>query len=441
LLEVTMSIQFFNSRIPAQRGISLEDAILRGQAENAGLFIPEQLPKVSEKFLAQISSLSDQQIVEEIASLWLDGSVPRDVARKVAHEAIDFETPLIQLGPSDFILELFHGPTLAFKDYGARFLARILSYFLMNTGEKQTILVATSGDTGSAVAAGFLDAPNIRVIVLYPGGRVSDLQEMQMTTLGKNTFALKVDGNFDDCQKLVKTAFADEELRVKLALNSANSINIGRLIAQTFYYFIAYARLKKNTAPVFVVPSGNLGNLCAGIFAKKMGLPVAHFVAGTNANDVFVEYLSSGTYNPRPSVGTMSNAMDVAAPSNLERLLWVYDQNVDKMREEVCAYAINDKETADKIQSVADQDGYILDPHTAVGCCALKRYRTHSGELNQPGIVLSTAHPAKFRESVEAIVAKTLALPPALEKLQSKSKHIIPIENSWDVLRKWLLKI
>ncbi len=436
-----MTIRFFNSRIPAQRGISLKDAIVRGQAENAGLFVAEQLPRVSEQFLAQIASLSDQQIVEEIASLWLAGSVPDDVARKIAREAVNFETPLIQLAPSDHILELFHGPTLAFKDYGARFLARTLSHFLEGTGEKQTILVATSGDTGSAVAAGFLGVPNIRVVVLYPSGRVSDLQELQMTTLGKNTFALKVNGNFDDCQKLVKTAFADDELRTKLGLNSANSINIGRLIAQTFYYFIAYARLKKSIAPVFVVPSGNLGNLCAGVFAKKMGLPVAHFVAGTNANDVFVEYLASGKYTPRPSVGTMSNAMDVGAPSNLERLLWVYDQNVNNMRQDISAYAVSDKETGEKIQSVADQYGYILDPHTAVGCCALQRYRMHSQKHDQPGIVLSTAHPAKFRESVEAIIAKTLVLPPALEKLQSKAKHVIPIENSWEALRKCLLKL
>jgi len=436
-----MTIQFFNSRIPAQQGISLKDAIVRGQAENAGLFIPEELPKVSEQFLAQIASLSDQQIVEEIASLWLAGSVPDDVARKIAREAVNFETPLIHLAPSDYILELFHGPTLAFKDYGARFLARTLSHFLEGTGDKQTILVATSGDTGSAVAAGFLGLPNIQVVVLYPGGRVSDLQEMQMTTLGKNTFALKVNGNFDDCQKLVKTAFADDELRAKLGLNSANSINIGRLIAQTFYYFIAYARLKKSLPPVFVVPSGNLGNLCAGVFAMKMGLPVAHFVAGTNANDIFVEYLASGKYTPRPSVGTMSNAMDVGAPSNLERLLWVYDQDIDKMRQNISAYAVSDKETSEKIRSVADQYGYILDPHTAVGCVALQRYRTHSQKLDQPGIVLSTAHPAKFLESVEAIIARSLPLPPALENLQSKTKHVIPIENSWEDLRKWLLKL
>lgn len=428
-------MKFFNSR-DSGRTVSLKEAILQGQAENGGLFIPTELPKVSAGFLAALPTLTDQQIAEELAALWLVRSMSDADARQIARDAINFQTPLIQLSPSDFILELFHGPTLAFKDFGARFLARLLSYFLKETNESQTILVATSGDTGSAVAAGFLGLPNIRVVVLYPGGRVSDLQELQMTTLGKNTHALRVKGSFDDCQKLAKTAFADEELRTKLKLNSANSINIGRLIAQTFYYFIAAARLPSDAkAPVFVVPSGNLGNLCAGIFAMRMGLPVQQFIAATNANDVFPEYLATGKYQPRPSLSTISNAMDVGAPSNLERLLWVYNQDVDQMRSQVDAFSISDSETKEKIRSAADQFGYVMDPHTAVGYAALGRWRALKGNQECPGIVLSTAHPAKFQSDV------AVALPPELAALQSKAKHIVPMENSSAVLKKWLLNL
>jgi threonine synthase len=436
-----MAITFSNSRMKSQKGIALEEAIVRGQAENGGLFVPEMLPHFSPKFIAGLASLSETQIVEELSAAWLNGSVEESVARNLAREAINFHTPIIQLGAPNYILELFHGPTLAFKDYGARYLARLLSYFLEKSGESQTILVATSGDTGSAVAAGFLGLKNIRVVVLYPSGRVSKLQEKQMTKLGHNIHALEVNGSFDDCQNLVKTAFNDAELRAKCRLNSANSINMARLIAQSFYYFLAHSRLfRRDLEPVFVVPSGNLGNLTAGILAKRMGLPVHQFVAATNANDVFVEFLSTQKYKPRPSIATISNAMDVGSPSNLERLMALYENDMPKLHNDIVGYSTSDAATRDTIRDVADEYGYVLDPHAAVGYHALWRWRLSTGDKDRPGIVLATAHPGKFQADVESAIGRALPLPLALQQLENKTKHAEPMENNWSEFKKWLLK-
>jgi threonine synthase len=435
-----MTITFTNSRSKAQTGISLKEAVIKGQADNGGLFIPEHVPHVSTDFIAALPTLSEVQIVEELCALWLSGSVDEATAHQIGSDAINFHTPLIQLGAPNFVLELFHGPTLAFKDYGARFLARLLSHFLKEGQEKQTILVATSGDTGSAVAAGFLGLRNIRVVVLYPKGRVSTLQEKQMTTLGQNVYALEVNGTFDDCQKLVKTAFGDQELRTKCGLNSANSINIARLIAQSFYYFIAYSRVfRRDLSPVFVVPSGNLGNLTAGVFAKRMGLPVHQFVAATNNNDVFVEFLSSGEFTPRPSVPTMSNAMDVGAPSNLERLLALYVNDVPQMRKDIVAYSVSDEATQEAMRQVANEYGYVFDPHGAVGYEALSRWRTNTGDVDRPGIVLATAHAGKFQKDVGSTIGRQITLPAALQGLADRVKHVHTMENNSEALKKWLL--
>lgn len=414
---------------------------MQGQASDGGLFVPEALPKVTKEVIAQLKSLTETQIVEELSALWLAGCVEDSVARALARDAMNFHTPLIQLGAPNFVLELFHGPTLAFKDYGARYLARLLSHFLEESGGSQTILVATSGDTGSAVAAGFLGLKNIRVVVLYPKGRVSPLQEKQMTTLGRNVHALEVEGSFDDCQRLVKQAFDDPETRTRCQLNSANSINIARLIAQNFYYFIAYSRLfRRDRRPVFVVPSGNLGNLTAGVYAQKMGLPVFKFISATNANDVFPEYLATGNYQPRASVATISNAMDVGAPSNLERLRALYENDVEALKKDIVGYSVTDKATREMMRRVADEYGYVLDPHGAVAYEALMRWRTNSEDEDRPGVVLATAHPAKFQSEVEAAIGRGIPLPMALQDLKARKKQAAPMKNSWSDFRNWLLK-
>lgn len=437
-----MATLFYSSRSGTQHSVSLKEAVMKGQADNGGLFVPVAIPSVSADFISHLSQLSDAEIVEELSVAWLEGSVNEATARKIAREAINFTTPLIQLDAYNHVLELFHGPTLAFKDYGARYMARLLSHFLREERSSQTILVATSGDTGSAVAAGFLGLENIRVVVLYPKGRVSALQEMQMTTLDRNVTAVELEGNFDDCQSLVKSAFADEELRRARNLNSANSINIARLIAQTFYYFLGYARIfRRDAAPVFSVPSGNLGNLSAGILAKRMGLPVHCFVAATNVNDVFVEYLATGDYAARASLHTMSNAMDVGRPSNLERLTAFYASDLSQMKRDIVGFSVNDALTAETMSTVANQYGYILDPHTAVGYRGLLNWRLQTHDENRPGIVLATAHPAKFLHDVEKATGREIALPPSLAELQNRKKKSVVMENSFVALKKWLMKL
>lgn len=436
-----MTLSFYSSKSPQSEMVSLRDAVMQGQASDGGLFIPNQIPGVPQDLIQSLSQMKDVSIVEEISAIWLSGSVPDEIARKIARDAIDFPTPLVHLRESDFILELFHGPTLAFKDYGARFMARLLSYCLHEQEGKQTILVATSGDTGSAVAAGFLGLENIRVVVLYPSGRVSQLQEKQMTTLGHNVSALEVNGSFDDCQSLAKKAFNDGELRKTCRLNSANSINIARLIAQTLYYFIAYARaFRRDLDPLFSVPTGNLGNLTAGVLAKKMGLPVHQFIAATNKNDVFVEFLASGNYLPRASEHTISNAMDVGRPSNLERLRAIYNDDRSQMKKDIVAYATTDEQTRDMMRRVCDEHGYVLDPHTAVACHGLSRWRLNTKDDERPAIVLSTAHPGKFQTEVESAIGCQIALPPALSSLENRTKRVVMMDNDFDKFKRWLLE-
>lgn len=381
-----------------------------------------------------------QEIAFTVSQSFLGDDVSDETLTGIVARAIQFDAPVVALGDMVYALELFHGPTMAFKDFGARFMAGLLGYFAQRQDREITILVATSGDTGSAVANGFLKVPGTRVIVLYPEGKVSDIQEKQFTTLGNNITALEVDGTFDDCQRMVKEAFVDSDLRSKLFLTSANSINIARLIPQSFYYFHAYAQLKSLDQPVvFAVPSGNFGNLTGGLLANRMGLPVAQFVACTNVNDIVPEYLTSGSFSPRPSKQTISNAMDVGNPSNFSRLLDMFDQDRDLMAAVVTGKAFTDEQTRAAMWEVFERTGYIMDPHGAVGYLGLKEYLESHGQAT--GIFLETAHPGKFREVVEDTLNITLPLPPSLESFLVNEKLSIPMTSAFSDFKAYLLDL
>ncbi len=397
--------------------VSLQEAVLIGMPADRGLYMPESLPQLSEKFLSDLPDLTFQDLSFEIAKALLGEDVPLNVLRGIVDDALNFETPLVDITDNIKTLELFHGPTLAFKDVGARFMSRLMAYFIRNDNRKLTILVATSGDTGSAVANGFYQVPGINVIVLYPAGKISLIQEKQIATLNENILALKVDGTFDDCQRLVKAALVDPDIQKALTVSSANSINIARLIPQTFYYFNAVRQIRafydKNIA--VCVPSGNFGNLTAGLMAKKMGLPVARFVAATNINHVVPDYLKSGAFEPRASVQTISNAMDVGNPSNFARMLALYDNSVENMRRDLAGEYFSDDETRAAMAAVYQNNGYVLDPHGAVGYLGIHNYLARHPET-ETGIFLETAHPAKFGDVVEPVIGKPVAIPDRLEK-------------------------
>jgi threonine synthase len=419
--------------------VSLREAVLKGLPADNGLFMPEHIPALPNDFFENLENLSFQQIAYKVAYNLLGEDLPAQDLERLVYEAINFPAPLVSLSENLHILELFHGNTLAFKDFGARFMAQLMGYFVKDEKNTLEILVATSGDTGSAVAHGFLNVPDINVTVLYPKGKVSNFQEKQFTTLGNNITALEIDGTFDDCQALVKQAFLDKELNEKLRLSSANSINIARLIPQAFYYFEAYKQIKNKQKPtVFVVPSGNFGNLTAGLLAKRMGLPISQFIAATNANDVVPTYLSSGTYQPRPSTQTISNAMDVGNPSNFARMLDLFGE-VDKMRNEIQGYAFSDEQTKKAMSEVKEKYNYIIDPHGAVGYLALKSYINEFGEdIN--GIVLETAHPVKFAEVVSPQIGEEVAIPERLRYLLEKEKMSIPMSANFEDFKMFLMK-
>ena len=351
--------------------VSLKEAVFKGLPEDNGLFMPEFIPQLSNDFIKNLKNHSFQSIAFEVAKTLIGDTIPEKDLKNIVESAIDFPAPVVKLEDDTYILELFHGPSLAFKDFGARFMAQLMSYFNQGDNKELVILVATSGDTGGAVAAGFYKALGIKVVILYPSGKVSMLQEKQLTTLGENITALEVEGTFDDCQALVKKAFLDSELTHKIRLSSANSINIARLIPQSFYYFEAYKQLDTKGKPViFSIPSGNFGNLTAGLFAKKMGLPIHQFLAATNANDVVPQYLASGSYKPIPSVRTLSNAMDVGNPSNFARMLNLYSSTWNNMIEDIKGYSYNDEQTKAAVKEVFSKYNYIIDPHGAVGYLA-----------------------------------------------------------------------
>ena len=416
-------MKYYSTRdINRQHPFSLKDAAFAGLAPDGGLFIPESIPQVDMAKVEALASQSYADMASYLAQTVFD-DIPAEDMDSLVRDAYDFPIKLNSISDGLYNLELFHGPTYAFKDFGARFMGRMLGY--LGDGEPITILAATSGDTGSAVAHGFYGVPNVRVVILYPDGKVSPLQEAQMTTLGGNITPLKVAGNFDDCQRLVKTMFKDAELRSKVRITSANSINLLRWLPQSFYYFYAYCQWKKLTGrdnPVATVPSGNYGNLAAGMFAKRMGLPIKGFVAASNANDVVPEYLLTGEYRPRPSVRTVANAMDVGDPSNFERMLWLCGDSYGDMCAEIKGFSCSDAQILDAIKEIYDNTGYISDPHSAVGYLATKHYASD-------GFWLSTAHAAKFCEVIQQAIGMTPELPVGLAKAMNRERRFTKVSS------------
>ena len=418
--------------------VSLKEAVFKGLPEDNGLYMPENIPQLSPDFIKNLINHSFQSIAFEVAKTMIGDAIPEKDLKNIVESSIDFPAPVVRLDDTTHILELFHGPSLAFKDFGARFMSQLMSYFNRNDNQELVILVATSGDTGGAVAAGFYEAMGIKVVILYPSGKVSMLQEKQLTTLGKNIAALEVEGTFDDCQALVKQAFLDDTLTSKIRLSSANSINIARLIPQSFYYFEAYKQLDTMGKPVvFSVPSGNFGNLTAGLFAKKMGLPIHKFIAATNANDVVPQYLKTGEYKPTPSVRTLSNAMDVGNPSNFARMLDIYGSTWNNMTKEIKGYTFNDEATKEGVKEVFKKYNYIIDPHGAVGYLALKKYQK---ENNVVGVVLETAHPTKFLDDMESILEQKIPIPERLASLADKEKIATKIGTDFQPFKDWLIQ-
>jgi threonine synthase len=418
---------------------SLRGAVLRGLAPDGGLYMPVEIARHSPEELEEFRRLPFTEVCFRVARPFASPDVPEEVLWQVVSEAINFPLNLVSLSPGLHILELFHGPTLAFKDFGARFMARLMGYFVRGETRTLTVLVATSGDTGSAVAHGFLCVPGIRVVILYPSKRISEAQEKQFTTLGENITALEVVGTFDDCQRLVKQAFSDAELNKHTWLTSANSINIGRLLPQMFYHLAAYRQLPVASVPLIVsVPSGNFGNLTAGIFAKRIGLPVAKYVASTNANDVVPEYLRTGEFHPRAAQATYSNAMDVGNPNNFPRLLDLCRNRLEYVQKEIWGHGATDEETLAAMKMLYDRFGYIADPHTAVGVLGWEAYKREHPEPAQ-GLVLATAHPAKFADVVMKAIGTAPQLPDRLAAYLKCEKLSLPISSSYDEFKQFLL--
>jgi threonine synthase len=422
--------------------VSFEKAVMAGLADDGGLFMPQSIPELDKNFIDQLEKLTFQEIAFLIAQKFIEDEISISDLEKIIYAAINFPAPLIPLDDKISVLELFHGPTLAFKDFGARFMAKAMGHFISKQYRELNILVATSGDTGSAVANGFYDTPGINVFILYPKGKVSHIQEMQLTTLDKNVTALEIDGTFDDCQRLVKSSFVDTELNKVLTLSSANSINFARLLPQMFYYFEAYKQIENRFGEIFFcVPSGNLGNLTAGLIAKKMGLPVTKFIAATNANTGFAEYIRTGSFIPRNSILTFSNAMDVGNPSNLERIRELYFNNISDIQKNIYSDSADDIETLKTIKSVYDKHGYILDPHGAVGYFVLNNYLQNHGSNNRSAVLLETAHPAKFLDVIEKEVKLNIEIPERLMNCLSKEKKSVPLSANYSQFKDYLLSI
>lgn len=418
--------------------VTLRDAVVKGLAPDRGLYMPERICKLPASFFEGIDRMSFQEMSFEVAKAFFGEDIPEQDLKRIVYDTLAFETPAVKVEENIYSLELFHGPTLAFKDVGARFMARLLGYF--NKDEKQlvNVLVATSGDTGSAVANGFLGVPGVHVYVLYPKGKVSPIQECQFTTLGRNITAIEVDGVFDDCQALVKNAFMDAQLNQAMKLTSANSINVARFLPQAFYYFNAYAQMKKLGKAddlVICVPSGNFGNITAGLFGWEMGLPVKHFIAANNANDIFYKYLQTGKYSPRASVQTLANAMDVGDPSNFARVLDLYGGSHQNIAAHIDGATYTDEQIAQTMKQCLQQTGYQLDPHGACGYRALKELL----KPGQTGVFLETAHPAKFKEKVDAITGADVEIPARLAAFMKGTKQSVPMTRDFADFKKYLL--
>ncbi len=413
---------------------------MHGLAKDGGLFLPEEIPLFPKSFLKDLDALSFQEIGYRTSKMFIGNEISESKLQEIIQLSLNFSAPLVNLDDETHVLELFHGPTLAFKDFGAQFMARTMEHFVRDDCRELAILVATSGDTGSAVAHGFYGVEGIKVFLLYPSGKVSAIQEKQLTTLDRNIVALEIQGTFDDCQHLVKSAFTDVDLKSKLNLSSANSINIARLIPQSFYYINAVKQLKTGGREIIVsVPSGNLGNITAGLIAKKMGLPVDKFIAATNSNDVFTNYLSSGKFEPRKSVQTYSNAMDVGNPSNLERVRTLFADELAKMRNEIVSFSFNDNETVNGIKEVYNRFGYVIDPHGSVGYLAAKKYLSLQHKTNFNAIVVGTAHPAKFKKVVESTIQRKIEMPERLAECMKKEKHSVILDSSFATFKNYLL--
>jgi threonine synthase len=398
--------------------VSFRDAVVNGIAPDRGLYFPESITPLSQDFFNHIEYFSNEEIAYEVIKQFVGDEIPTERLKQIIKETVDFDFPVVPITNNISSLELFHGPTMAFKDVGARFMARCLGEFNKDNDNQVTVLVATSGDTGGAVANGFLGVKGVDVVILYPSGKVSDIQEKQLTTLGQNITALEVDGVFDDCQEMVKTAFLDKD--IQRTLTSANSINVARWLPQMFYFFFAYKQLKnKNKELVFSVPSGNFGNICAGIMAQKLGLPVKHFVASTNVNDTVPNYLKDGNYHPKPSKPTISNAMDVGNPSNFIRIQELFDNDLEKLKQQFSSYSFTDDETRTAMKNIKDISGYTADPHGAVGYLGLKNYQSTDNEY---GIFLETAHPVKFLDVVQETLDTKVDIPMQIQAILHKEK-------------------
>lgn len=413
------------------------EAAIKGQAPDKGLYFPEYIPRLEDAFLKNIEHISNDDIAFRVIQPFVGNTIDGDSLFRIVRETISFEIPLVKVNEHIYALELFHGPTLAFKDVGARFMSRCLGYFLRHEKKKVTVLVATSGDTGGAVADGFYGVEGVEVVILYPSGKVSPVQEKQLTALGKNIHALEIEGSFDDCQQMVKQAFADKHLNEQLFLTSANSINVARWLPQQFYYFFAYKQWKDKTAPpVICVPSGNFGNICAGMLANSTGLPVQHFVAACNANDVVTLYLGTEDFRPKNAVATLSNAMDVGNPSNFIRILEIFRHQFPELKNKLSSYSISDSETVSTIRKVYNEYQYLLDPHGAVGYLSLEKYL--AGRPGEKGIFLETAHPVKFPGAVEEAIGKKIEIPSSLGDIMAKEKKALRMKPSFDALKQYL---
>lgn len=432
-------MQYYSTNSQSPK-VDFKQATIKGQAPDKGLYFPEQIPMLPKEFIENITNYSDEEIAYQVIKPYIGDAIPDAELRRIVGETINFDIPLVKVTDAIFSLELYHGPTLAFKDIGARFMSRCLGYFVKDLNKKVTVLVATSGDTGGAVANGFYDVDGVEVVILYPSGKVSSVQEKQLTTLGKNIHALEVSGTFDDCQQMVKQVFIDEALNEKLFLTSANSINVARWLPQQFYYFFAYKQwAQKNNPPVIAVPSGNFGNICAGILAHVSGLPVKHFIAACNANDVVPAFMETEKYEPKKAVATISNAMDVGNPSNFIRILEIFHHQFTSLQNVLSSCSITDAATKDTIQKVYQEEGYLLDPHGAVGFLALHQYlQNHPAEK---GIVLETAHPVKFYDVVEPVIGQAVTKPASVQKQLLLEKKSIKITASVDLLKAFLLSI
>ena len=424
--------------------VSFKKAVISGIAPDRGLYFPKHITPLPNSFFKDIENISEHEIALRAIKQFVSEDIPESKLKAIISEVLDFEFPIVEIEENIGALELFHGPTMAFKDVGARFMAKCLGYFSQDQNPDQnrdqnhalTVVVATSGDTGGAVANGFLGVKGIKVVILYPSGKVSDIQERQLTTLGKNITALEIDGTFDDCQRMVKKAFLDNDLTKKMQLTSANSINIARWLPQMFYFLFAYKYTKlKGKEIVFSVPSGNFGNICAGIMAQRLGMPVSHFIAATNANDIVPDFIKTGIYKPKPSIATISNAMDVGDPSNFIRIQHLFQNNFAEIKKNISSYSFTDQQTKDAMFKVYNNYNYVVDPHGAVGYLGLKKYRESHPDVY--GIFLETAHPVKFLNTVENVIQDKITIPDKIASLMYKQKKSILI-SSYDELKQFL---